>query len=48
MGFLFLKMFTMTNTQNYSNQMKKFSRKITVLVCVTMFGSYDSSSENFL
>jgi len=38
----------MPNTQNYSNQMKKFSSKITVLVSVTMFESYGSSSENFL
>ena len=38
----------MTNTHNYSNKMKKFSSKITVLVCVTTFESYGSSSEIFL
>jgi len=37
----------MTNTQNYSNQMNKFSSKIIVLVRVTMFEFYGSSSENF-
>jgi len=30
-----------------SNQMKKLSTKITVLVCMTMFESYGSFSENF-
>jgi len=30
----------MANIQNYSNQMKKFSSKITVLVCVTTFERY--------
>jgi len=38
----------MTNTQNYLNQMKKFSSKIIVLVCVTAFESYGSMSDNFL
>jgi len=41
----------MTNTQNYSHQMKKFSSNITRLVCdvcVTTFESYGFSSENFL
>jgi len=38
----------MTKTHNYSNQMKKFSSKITVLVCMTTCDSYGSSSENFL
>jgi len=37
----------MTNTQNYSKQMKQFSGKIIVLVCVTTFECYYSSSENF-
>jgi len=32
----------MTNTQNYSNQMKKFSSKITFLLSVTAFESYRS------
>jgi len=32
----------MTNTKNYSKQMKKFLSKITVLVCLTMFESYGS------
>jgi len=38
----------MTYTQTYSNQMKKFLSKITVLVCMTTFDSYGSSLENFL
>jgi len=38
----------MTNAQNYSNQMKKFLSKIIVLVCITVFESYGSSSGNFL
>jgi len=42
----FLKL--MTNIQNYSNQMEKFSSKITVLVCMTTSDSYGSPSENFL
>jgi len=36
----------MTNTQLYWKQMKKFSSKITVLVRVTTFESYGSSSDN--
>jgi len=32
----------MTNTQTYSNQMKKFSNKITVLVCLTTLENYGS------
>jgi len=38
----------MTNTQNYSNQMKKFLSKITVLVYMTKFETDGSSSENVL
>jgi len=38
----------MTNTHSYSNQMKNFSSKITVLLCMTTSVSYGSSSDNFL
>ena len=38
----------MTNTQNYSNQLKEILSKITVLVCMTTFESYGSLSENFI
>jgi len=34
--------------ENYSNQMKKYFSKITVLVYMATFESYGSSSENFL
>jgi len=38
----------MTNTQHYWNQVHKLSSEITVLVCVTTFEGFGSSSENFL
>jgi len=38
----------MTNTHNYSNQMKNLSSKITVLVGMTTSDSYGSSPEDFL
>jgi len=31
----------MTNTRNYSNQLKKLSSKITVLMCMKTSDSYD-------
>jgi len=36
----------MTNTQNNTKQMKNYSSKITVLVCVTRFESYAAAVLN--